>query len=153
MWAKRSQLHRTLRRVRGSLVSPCVAHDASMKLILVEGHLSPWGYTMPGVGEPYHNLETGGYWGVADLFRHLGFSDKCVEEGGLWRAAVISHYQPRISEQIAPIPLQIYVGPDGYVRRVSFWKKVIYGKLHQSIFRHQAHSFMSARHLSSHGTL
>lgn len=45
-------------------------------------HLGPWGYVMSGFGEVYRNFEAGGYWGVADFFRHLGISDKCLEEGG-----------------------------------------------------------------------
>lgn len=69
---------------------------------------------MSGVGDVYRNFEAGGYWGVANFFRHLGMSDKCVEEGGKWNAAVITHYQPG-----SRVTTQSYVGPDGYKRRAS----------------------------------
>jgi hypothetical protein len=82
------------------------------------GHLNMWGYLLSGVAEAYRNFETGGYWGVADFFRHLGISDKCVEEGGLWRNTVITHYKPRVLKQDPPTSAQTYVGPDGHVRRV-----------------------------------
>jgi hypothetical protein len=69
---------------------------------------------MSGVGEVYRNFEAGGYWGVADFFRHIGISDRCVEEGGKWKAAVITHYRPGLVANT-----QTYVGPDGYQRRAS----------------------------------
>ena len=80
----------------------------------VAAHLGPWGYVLSGVGEAYRNFEAGGYWGIADFFRHLGILDKCVEEGGKWSAAVITHY--RLGSLVTT---QNYVGPDGYTRRVS----------------------------------
>jgi hypothetical protein len=77
---------------------------------------------MSGVGIEYRNLDTGGYWGVAEMLRQLGLSDKCREEGGLWNAAVITHYRPGVpGPGNPPAQMQTYVGPDGYVRRVSFW--------------------------------
>jgi hypothetical protein len=75
---------------------------------------------MSGVDYVYRNFETGGYWGVADLFRHFGVSDRCRDEGGLWNAAVITHYRPGRPDVDPPTSEQTYVGPDNYVRRVSY---------------------------------
>jgi hypothetical protein len=88
----------------------------------VIGHLSSWGYLISRVPEAYRNFETGGYWGIADFFRHIRISDKCVEEGGQWRATVITHYKPRLVEQDLPTAVQTYVGPDGHARRVRIHK-------------------------------
>jgi hypothetical protein len=82
-------------------------------VLIYTAHLNPWAYVMSGVAEVYRNFETGGYWGVADFFRHISVSDKCREEGGLWNAAVITHYQPG-----SLAALQSYVDPSGYTRRV-----------------------------------
>jgi hypothetical protein len=73
---------------------------------------------MSGVDYVYRNFNTGGYWGVADFLNHIGVSDRCREEGGLWNAAVITHYRPGGPGSI-PTDRQTYVGPDNYVRRVS----------------------------------
>lgn len=74
---------------------------------------------MSGADWAYRNFETGGYWGVADLFRHLGIPDKCREEGGKWSAAVITHYQLGMPDSVPPQQEQTYCGPDGHTRRVS----------------------------------
>jgi hypothetical protein len=83
------------------------------------GHLNMWGYVLSGVSDAYRNFEAGGYWGVADFFRHLGISDRCVEEGGMWRNTVVTHYRPRLGPQDQPTEMQRYTGPDGRVRRVG----------------------------------
>jgi hypothetical protein len=76
--------------------------------------LSLWGYKMSDVGEVYRNFASGGYWGVADFFRAIGYSDKCREEGGLWNAQVITHFTPG-----ALVSDQKYQDPNGHFRRVS----------------------------------
>jgi hypothetical protein len=83
--------------------------------------LARWGYSFAGVTPDYSNLETGGYWGVADLFRHMGISDRCEQDGGQWYAGSFTHYKPG-PLGYAPEPpknMQTYVDPDGYTRRVS----------------------------------
>ncbi|KAH7096056.1 hypothetical protein FB567DRAFT_602176 [Paraphoma chrysanthemicola] len=83
-------------------------------------HLPQWGYTLSGVNMDYRNLDTGGYWGIADFLRHLSISDKCREEGGLWTAATITHYRPGVpGPNNPPTQMQTYVGPDGQSRRMT----------------------------------
>ncbi|KAH5158172.1 hypothetical protein HBH69_074870 [Parastagonospora nodorum] len=77
-------------------------------------HLYSWAYVISGVGEVYRSLGPGGYWGVSDFFRHISISDKCVEEGGKWIAAVITHYQ-----QGTLVDGQRYTSPNGEVKRAS----------------------------------
>jgi hypothetical protein len=49
---------------------------------------------MSNVDYVYRNLNAGGYWGITDFLRHIGISDSCREEGGLWNAAAITHFIP-----------------------------------------------------------
>ncbi|KAH3918091.1 hypothetical protein HBH56_031810 [Parastagonospora nodorum] len=77
-------------------------------------HLYSWAYVISSVGEVYRSLGPGGYWGVSDFFRHISISDKCVEEGGKWIAAVITHYQ-----QGTLVDGQRYTSPNGEVKRAS----------------------------------
>ncbi|KAH7080600.1 hypothetical protein BKA63DRAFT_591219 [Paraphoma chrysanthemicola] len=81
-------------------------------------HLPQWGYTLSSVNMDYRNLDTGGYWGIADFLRHLSISDKCREEGGLWTAATITHYRPGVpGPNNPPTQMQTYIEPDGQSRR------------------------------------
>ncbi|KAF2832785.1 hypothetical protein CC86DRAFT_399450 [Ophiobolus disseminans] len=81
--------------------------------------LKPSGYIMPGVDQAYRDFSTGGFWGVADFFRHIGISDRCREEGGKWFAAVITHYRLGMPGTVPAKHEQTYPGPDGHIRRVS----------------------------------
>jgi hypothetical protein len=83
--------------------------------------LLPWGYYFSGVTTDYSNLETGGYWGVADLFRHMGISDRCEQDGGQWYAGSFTHYKPGPPGYAPELPKnqQTYVDPHGVTRRVS----------------------------------
>jgi hypothetical protein len=69
---------------------------------------------MSNVGEAYRNFASGGYWGVADFFRAIGYSEKYRKEGGLWNAQLISHFTPGTL-----VVGQQYQDPNGYWRRVS----------------------------------
>jgi hypothetical protein len=83
--------------------------------------LIPWGYFFSGATQEYTNLETGGYWGVADLFRHMGISDRCEQDGGQWYAGSFTHYRPG-PPGFPPNPSkqqQTYIDPNGVKRRVS----------------------------------
>ncbi|KAH8727694.1 hypothetical protein GQ44DRAFT_770251 [Phaeosphaeriaceae sp. PMI808] len=78
------------------------------------GHTGSWGWEMAGVSHGYRNFNSGDYWGVGDFLKHIGFSDKCVEEGGTWNAIGFTHYEPGI-----PIEEQRYYDPLDYGRKAT----------------------------------
>jgi hypothetical protein len=81
-------------------------------------NLAQWGYSVLKVDWNSRTLAAGGYWGIADLLRHIGLSDKFEEEVVSWIGAVITHYHP-LRQGIAPINQQAYSAPDNTIRRVS----------------------------------
>ena len=92
-------------------------HTVTHLNYLHPANLAQWGYSTSTVGSVYRNLATGGFWGIADLLRHIGSSDKFEEEGGSWKGVLITHYQPPRKSDV-PIENQWYRAPDGSIRRV-----------------------------------
>jgi hypothetical protein len=72
---------------------------------------------MSRVGYHYRGFSVGGFWGIQALLIQMGYSDKCVEEGGQRRSSVITQYNPNSQNAI---PQQVYGVPgQAIVRRVS----------------------------------
>ncbi|KAF2029879.1 hypothetical protein EK21DRAFT_112554 [Setomelanomma holmii] len=97
--------------------------------------LSRWGYTIDEhefdeycdfsphrpnqKGQPKHE---GNYWGIAPYLTSLGFSDKCIEEGGKWIASAVYHSDPYLEDKDGkhvPEKDQTYRDPNGKVRKVT----------------------------------
>jgi len=77
-----------------------------------------WGYQMYASTSEYRDFQENGFWGIAPWLRDAGVSDKCVEEGGKWHAAIITHWDPLLEERVRKED-QTYVDPNGVKRRVS----------------------------------
>jgi hypothetical protein len=77
-----------------------------------------WGYEMYNAPKDYWDFAPGGFWGISNVLRSLGITDKCGKEKGEWWALSILHYDPDQDQIIAPVS-QEYEDPYGDKRRVS----------------------------------
>ncbi|KAI8936181.1 hypothetical protein NX059_006614 [Plenodomus lindquistii] len=79
--------------------------------------LKPWGWTMREDNSDW-NFESDGDWGIADLLRFKGHSDRTKSNGGLWTVATTSHEgESDDDDDDELLDTVTYVGPDDIVRR------------------------------------
>lgn len=89
---------------------------------LCAGDLEDWGYEMFDASPAYRDFSDGGYWGIAPWLQQAGISDKCVQEGGKWRASAILHWDPT-KENETPKKEQTYWDPEDEQRRVGWVRR------------------------------
>ncbi|KAL6708398.1 hypothetical protein ACN47E_002661 [Coniothyrium glycines] len=80
-------------------------------------HLPLWSWTLERESRrDWCNWEADGYFGIANFFRALGISYRCIQYGGNWAISEVLHGD-RFSE--TKFEDQTYRGPDGRTRRFT----------------------------------